>query len=45
MRKLALEQKYEYLIGDVLMSAAFMSYAGPFPAEYRKVFVNEACFK
>ena len=24
------------------MSAAFMSYAGPFPSEYRKIFVKDA---
>lgn len=41
-RKAGLVTKYEYLVGDVLMSAAFMSYAGPFPSEYRKTFVRES---
>jgi dynein heavy chain len=31
----------DVLVGDALMSAAFLSYAGPFPSEYRDVFVNE----
>lgn len=26
------------------MSAAFMSYAGPFPSEYRRVFIKDALF-
>jgi len=41
IRKQALEVKYEYLIGDCLMSAAYMSYSGPFPANYRKIFLRE----
>lgn len=39
-RKKKLEEKYEYLVGDALMSAAFLSYAGPFPSEYREGFVK-----
>lgn len=30
-----LDIKYENLIGDCLLSAAFMSYCGPFPSDYR----------
>lgn len=42
VRRQGLEIKYDYLIGDSLMSAAFMSYAGPFPSEYRRIFVKDA---
>lgn len=27
--------QFEKLTGDCILSAAFMSYAGPFPSEYR----------
>jgi dynein heavy chain len=30
-----LDLKYENLVGDCILSAAFMSYCGPFPADYR----------
>lgn len=40
-RKKKLEEKYGNLIGDALMTAAFLSYAGPFPSEYREAFVKE----
>lgn len=30
-----LDDQYEKLIGDCILSAAFMSYCGPFPSEYR----------
>ena len=40
-RKKKYEEKYGNLIGDALMSAAFLSYAGPFPSEYREIFVKE----
>jgi len=40
-RKKNLEEQFENLIGDALVSAAFLSYAGPFPAEYRKKLVGE----
>jgi dynein heavy chain len=39
-RKKKLEEKYINLVGDALMTAAFLSYAGPFPSEYREVFVK-----
>lgn len=39
-RKKKLEEKYDYLVGDALMSAAFLAYAGPFPSEYRENFVK-----
>lgn len=29
-----------YLPGDVVVAAAFMSYAGPFPSEYRDELVK-----
>lgn len=39
-RKEVMKKKFENLIGDTLMSAAFMSYAGPFPAHYRRDFID-----
>ena len=30
-----LEEKMEYLVGDVLIAAAFVSYTGPFLSNYR----------
>lgn len=30
-----LDEQYHKLIGDCILSAAFMSYCGPFPSEYR----------
>lgn len=40
-RKEKLEEKYSYIVGDSLMTAAFLSYAGPFPSEYRESFLQE----
>lgn len=41
VRRKELSQKLEVLVGDALMTAAFLSYAGPFPSEYRQQFVIE----
>ncbi len=41
VRKKQLEIKLEFIIGDCLMTAAFMSYSGPFPSEYRDAFMKE----
>jgi dynein heavy chain, axonemal len=30
-----LESQYDKLVGDCILAAAFMSYCGPFPSEYR----------
>jgi dynein heavy chain len=30
-----LDDQYEKLTGDCILAAAFMSYCGPFPSEYR----------
>lgn len=30
-----LDEQYEKLVGDCILAAAFMSYCGPFPSEYR----------
>jgi len=38
--KRRLLEQYENLIGDALLSAAMLSYAGPFPSEYRERLVN-----
>lgn len=35
IRRKELQGKLEVLVGDALMTAAFLSYAGPFPSEYR----------
>jgi len=40
-KKKTLLNEYEFLIGDVLLSSAFLSYAGPFPAEYRRSFIRD----
>jgi dynein heavy chain len=44
-RKNNLEIQYENLVGDSLISAAFLSYAGPFPAEYRDRLTSEVLLK
>ena len=42
-------QKYEeemgYLVGDCLVGAAFLSYAGPFLSDYRDELVQETWLK
>jgi dynein heavy chain len=41
-RRKELQGKLEVLVGDALMSAAFLSYCGPFPSEYREIFVTQS---
>ena len=40
-RKRQLEEAYENLVGDAVISSAFISYAGPFPSEYRDDLYNK----
>jgi len=35
-----LDEQYEKLIGDCILAAAFMSYCGPFPSEYRDSLIS-----
>lgn len=30
-----LDDQYQKMVGDCILAAAFMSYCGPFPSEYR----------
>ena len=39
-----LEEKMGYLMGDVLIAAAFMSYLGPFLSNYREDLVSKLWF-
>lgn len=36
-----LDSRYERLIGDCILAAAFMSYCGPFPSEFRDTLVAD----
>jgi dynein heavy chain len=38
---LELDSQYEKLIGDCILAAAFMSYCGPFPSEYRDGLISD----
>ena len=40
-----LEEMMGYLVGDCLVGAAFMSYAGPFLSDYRDELVQETWLK
>lgn len=44
-RKKKLEEKFVYIVGDSLITSAFLSYAGPFSLEYRGEFINEFLFQ
>lgn len=35
-----LDEKFTNLVGDCILSAAFMSYCGPFPADYRQELIG-----
>lgn len=35
-----LDEQYDFLIGDCILAAAFMSYCGPFPSEYRDSLIS-----
>ena len=40
-----LEEMMGYLVGDCLVGAAFLSYAGPFLSDYRDKLVQETWLK
>lgn len=40
-RRLDQEQNYDNLVGDSLLTAAYLSYSGPFPSEYRDTFLTQ----
>jgi hypothetical protein len=40
-----LEESIGYLVGDCLMAAAFLSYAGPFLSQYRDELVQDTWLK
>jgi dynein heavy chain len=35
-----LDEQYEKLVGDCVLAAAFMSYCGPFPSEFRNGLIS-----
>ena len=35
-----LDEQYEKLVGDCILAAAFMSYCGPFPSEFRNELIS-----
>lgn len=44
VRKSELQQRFEWLVGDCLISSAFLSYMGPFPSEYREQIQEKVLF-
>lgn len=40
-----MEESIGYLVGDCLVAAAFLSYAGPFLSTYRDELVNDTWLK
>jgi dynein heavy chain len=45
VRKADLDLRYEWCIGDCLISSAFLSYLGPFPSEYRDQLLKDILLK
>jgi len=37
---LQLDEEFDKLVGDAILAAAFMSYCGPFPSEFRDDLMN-----